>query len=129
MTTSFQIYLPTTIHNLVSIHPPSLYAVETPTSDIYEFLLRYIYKCHSYLTGNTFHLCYNDQLVNTIREAICVHKYYVSGHYPSSCFYIKHHPVLFKNTVFLETGFCLHLQVNPTQSGRSQKNTTPSSAD
>jgi hypothetical protein len=38
-----------------------------------------------------------------------VHEYkcYVSGHYPSTCFYLKHN--------VLETGFCLRLQVKPTQ--------------
>jgi hypothetical protein len=32
------------------------------------------------------------------------HKYYISGHYPSSCFYLKHN--------VLETGFSLRLQVD-----------------
>jgi hypothetical protein len=41
-----------------------------------------------------------------IDSYIC-HKYYVSGHYLSFCFYLKSN--------VSETGFCLHLQVKPTQ--------------
>jgi hypothetical protein len=37
------------------------------------------------------------------------YNYCVSGHYPSSCFYLKHN--------FSETQFCLFLQVEPTQLG------------
>jgi hypothetical protein len=45
------------------------------------------------------------------------YKYYVSGHYPSSCFYLKHrHGYIWKHNVS-ETGFCLRLQVKPTQLG------------
>jgi hypothetical protein len=36
------------------------------------------------------------------------YKYYVFGHYPSSCPFFKKHNVS-------ETGFCLHPQVKPTQ--------------
>jgi hypothetical protein len=40
---------------------------------------------------------------------IYLHNYCVSGHYPSSCLYLKHS--------VLETGFCLRLQVEPTKLG------------
>jgi hypothetical protein len=45
------------------------------------------------------------------------YKYYVSGHYPLSCFYVKTHPVYTLKHNILETGFSLHLQVKPTQLG------------
>jgi hypothetical protein len=38
------------------------------------------------------------------------YRYYVSGHYPSSCLYFSKHNVS-------ETGFCLRLHVKPTQLG------------
>jgi hypothetical protein len=44
------------------------------------------------------------------------HKYYVFGHYPSSCLYLKT-AVYFSNHNVSETGFRLHLQVKPTQLG------------
>jgi hypothetical protein len=42
------------------------------------------------------------------------YNYYVSGHYPSSCLYLKHRPLYFSKYVS-ETGFFLRLQVKPTQ--------------
>jgi hypothetical protein len=42
------------------------------------------------------------------------YKYYVSGHYPSSCLNLKHRPVYFSKHNVSETGFCLRLQVKPT---------------
>jgi hypothetical protein len=42
------------------------------------------------------------------------YKYYVFGRYPSSCLYLKTVLFIFKHNV-LETGFCLRLQVKPTQ--------------
>jgi hypothetical protein len=45
-----------------------------------------------------------------------VYRYYVSEHYPSPCVYLKHHFLLKKYKVS-ETGFCIHLQVKPTQLG------------
>jgi hypothetical protein len=42
--------------------------------------------------------------------------YYVSGHYPSSCFYLKHPVYISKHNVS-ETGFSLRLQVKSTQLG------------
>jgi hypothetical protein len=44
-------------------------------------------------------------------------KYYVSGHYPSSCLYLKTVPFIFQNTTFRRLD-CLHLQVKPTQLGQ-----------
>jgi hypothetical protein len=44
-------------------------------------------------------------------------KYYVSGHFSSSCLIWKHHPVYFSKHNVSETGFCLRLQVKPTQLG------------
>jgi hypothetical protein len=39
------------------------------------------------------------------------------GHYPSSCLCLKHHPVYFSKHDVSQTGFCLRLQVKPTQLG------------
>jgi hypothetical protein len=44
--------------------------------------------------------------------------YYVFGHYPSSCLYLKHCPIYFSKHNVLETRFCLHFQVKPTQFGQ-----------
>jgi hypothetical protein len=41
-------------------------------------------------------------------------KYYVFGHYPSSCLYLKTVLFIFSNHNFSETGFCLRLQAKPT---------------
>jgi hypothetical protein len=46
-----------------------------------------------------------------------LYKYYVFGHYPSSCLYLKRRPVYFSKLSVSETGFCLRLQVRPTQLG------------
>jgi hypothetical protein len=48
-----------------------------------------------------------------------VHKYYyyVYGHYTSSRLYLKHRPVYITKQNISETGFCLRLQVEPTQLG------------
>jgi hypothetical protein len=42
------------------------------------------------------------------------YKYYVSGHYPSSRFYLKHHPLCISKHNVSESGFSLRLQVKPT---------------
>jgi hypothetical protein len=47
------------------------------------------------------------------RRKIVQYKYYVSQHYPSSCFYLKHS--------VSETGFCLRLNVKTTQLGPSDR--------
>jgi hypothetical protein len=39
----------------------------------------------------------------------------MSGHYPLSCFYLKHHPVYISKHHVLESG--LSLQLKPTQLG------------
>jgi hypothetical protein len=39
----------------------------------------------------------------------CPQNYGISGHYPSSCFHLKYN--------VSEIGFCLRLQVEPTQLG------------
>jgi hypothetical protein len=44
---------------------------------------------------------------SSIMFRLCYYRYCVSEHYSSSCFYLKHN--------VSETGFCLHLQVEPTQ--------------
>jgi hypothetical protein len=41
------------------------------------------------------------------------YKYYASGHYTLSCFYLKHCPVYVSKHSISETGFCLRLQVKP----------------
>jgi hypothetical protein len=45
------------------------------------------------------------------------YNYYVFGHYPSSCLYLKNRPVYFSKHIVSETGFCLRLQVKPSQLG------------
>jgi hypothetical protein len=57
-----------------------------------------------------------------LHPVVCVvlkfsHNYYVFGHYPLSCLYLKKHPVYFSKHNFSETGFCLCFQVKPTQLG------------
>jgi hypothetical protein len=52
-----------------------------------------------------------------IRKKVHYYKHYVSRHYPSSCLYLKHCPAYFSKHNVLETQFCLHLQVKPTQLG------------
>jgi hypothetical protein len=54
-----------------------------------------------------------------ISSNIFKYKYYILGHYPSSCLYLKCHPVYFLKHNISETGFCLHFQVRPTQLGPS----------
>jgi hypothetical protein len=44
-------------------------------------------------------------------------KYYVSGNYPSSCFYLKHSYFYTTKCNVSETGFCHRLHVKPTQLG------------
>jgi hypothetical protein len=48
-----------------------------------------------------------------------LNKYYILGHYPSSCLYLKCRPVYVAKHNVSETGFCLRLQVTPTQIGTS----------
>jgi hypothetical protein len=43
------------------------------------------------------------------------YKYYVSGHYTSSCFYLKHRLVHISKYNVSETGFFLLLQAKPDQ--------------
>jgi hypothetical protein len=43
------------------------------------------------------------------------YKYYVSGHYPSSCLYLKTPSYVYFKTQRYGTGFCLTFQVKPTQ--------------
>jgi hypothetical protein len=50
----------------------------------------------------------NTTSLNLLFAGRYYNKYYVFGHYPSSCPFFKNHSVL-------ETGFCLHPQVKPTQ--------------
>jgi hypothetical protein len=45
------------------------------------------------------------------------YKYYVFGHYPLSRLCLKCRPVYISKHNVSETGFCLHLQVKPTQLG------------
>jgi hypothetical protein len=50
-----------------------------------------------------------------LNRSFYVYKCYVSGHYPSSCLYLKKSPDYFSKHNVSETGFCLRLQVKPTQ--------------
>jgi hypothetical protein len=43
------------------------------------------------------------------------YKYFVSGHYPWSCLYLKHHPDYFSKRYVSEDRFCPGLHVKPTQ--------------
>jgi hypothetical protein len=47
-------------------------------------------------------------------------KYCVSGHYPLSCFYLKHRPVCITKCNVSETGFCLCLQLKRRQNPVSE---------
>jgi hypothetical protein len=60
----------------------------------------------------TFSFQYDLNFVTMVHE----YKYYVFGHYPLSGLYLKHRPIYFSKHVS-ETGFCLRLQVKPTQLG------------
>jgi hypothetical protein len=46
-----------------------------------------------------------------------LYKNYVFGHYSSSCLYLKRPPVCLLKHNVSDTGFCLRLQVKPTQLG------------
>jgi hypothetical protein len=46
-----------------------------------------------------------------------LYKYYIFGHHPSSCLYLKIVLFIFQKHNVSETRFCLHLQVKPTQLG------------
>jgi hypothetical protein len=46
-----------------------------------------------------------------------VYKYYVVGHYPSPCLYLKIPSCLFLKTQRFGDWICLRLQVKPTQLG------------
>jgi hypothetical protein len=48
------------------------------------------------------------------------YKYYVSGHYSSSCFYLKHRPVYISKHNVSETGFCLRLQGGTSSTNLAQ---------
>jgi hypothetical protein len=50
-------------------------------------------------------------------EELTAYKYYVFGHYRSSCLHLKNRRVYFSKHDVSETGFCLRLQVKPTQLG------------
>jgi hypothetical protein len=45
------------------------------------------------------------------------YNYYISGRYPSSCRYLKHHPFFYLKHNISETVFCLRLQEKPTHLG------------
>jgi hypothetical protein len=64
-------------------------------------LARYIWLQWLYWATSTNHLLTQLTEVQIL----------VFGHYPSSCFYLKHHPVYISKHNVLETGFCLCLQV------------------
>jgi hypothetical protein len=50
-----------------------------------------------------------------IHKQVIQHNCCVSGHYPSSCFYLKHRPVYISIYNVSETRFSLRLQVKPTE--------------
>jgi hypothetical protein len=53
-----------------------------------------------------------------MREQLWTYKYYVSVHYPSSSICLKYRTVYFSKHDVSDTGFCLRLQVKPTQLGQ-----------
>jgi hypothetical protein len=62
---------------------------------------------HKYFPVAIWYILYS---VNSVS-----YKYYVSGHYPSSCFYLKHRPVYISKHNVSETALCFRHQVKPTQ--------------
>jgi hypothetical protein len=63
----------------------------------------------------TEHFWYTGSCVPCKRKL--KYQYYVSGHYPSSCLYLKTVLFIFSKHNVSETGFYLRLQVKPTQLG------------
>jgi hypothetical protein len=78
-------------------------------------LTRHLYRRPDGITCH--HKRYNHQYNSESITLNFMYKYYVSGHYPSSRFYLKHHPVYILKHNVSETGFCLRLHVKPTQLG------------
>jgi hypothetical protein len=68
-------------------------------------------KCKKTKPTNQIH---THQWTGSIWRLSCI--YYVSGHYPLFCLYLKQHPVYISKHI-LETGFCLRLQAKLTQLG------------
>jgi hypothetical protein len=68
------------------------------------------------LCGDEYKLIY-ENFSNTPLISPFMIKYYVSGHYPSSCLYLKHRPVYISKHSVSEIGFSLRLQVKSTQLG------------
>jgi hypothetical protein len=74
---------------------------------------------HRYLGHFILNIIRKVNLLNKITRPVTVNKirslwrwyiskkYYVFGHYPSSCLYLKHRPVYFSKHNVSETGFCL----------------------
>jgi hypothetical protein len=67
-------------------------------------------------------LSYIISVLKSEAEHMLKYKYYVFGHYPWSCLYLKHCAVYFSKHNISETGVCLHLQVKPTQLGPKDGN-------
>jgi hypothetical protein len=68
--------------------------------DVWIFSTQYIYVFHMIRRTNRSYF-----------------KYYVFGHYPSSCLYLQNRPVYFLKHNVSETGLYPRLQVKPTQLG------------
>jgi hypothetical protein len=72
--------------------------------------------CHRLRMGAILHKTVVD-LIGTCTENKREDEYCVFGHYPLSIFIERRRPVYFSKHRVSETGFCLRLQVKPTQLG------------
>jgi hypothetical protein len=64
-----------------------------------------------------FHLTVYISTKISMTKTLLQYKYYVSGHYPSTCFYLKYLPVYISTHDVSKTGFCLRLQLEPSHLG------------
>jgi hypothetical protein len=84
------------------------------------------------LSGCKENLQPSDKIYFFRDVTVIMYKYYVSGHYPSSCFYLTHCPALILKHCVSETGFSLRLQVKSIKLNlidRARSETGPSSID
>jgi hypothetical protein len=73
-------------------------------------------NCFTFINHLIIFLILTVSLSNRQQTQAILYKYYVFGHYPSTCVCLKTALFIFQNNVS-ETGFCLRLQVKPTQLG------------
>jgi hypothetical protein len=68
-----------------------------------------------FVMQRTIYIDASLQIIDLFVEISFKYKYYISGHYPSSCFYPKHRLIYILKHNVSEVGFCLRLQVKSTQ--------------